>query len=106
MIDIPEPFFTELLPQIDNLAELKVTLYALWFFNHQEGSIRYIREDDFSTDASFLNGLDANADAARKLLADGLERAVQRNTLVKADNRNAGHLLPQLSPRTGCRHRP
>jgi DNA replication protein len=85
MIDIPEPFFTELLPQIDNLAELKITLYALWFFNHQEGSIRYIREADFSSDAGLLNGLDANHDAARKLLADGLERAVQRNTLVKAE---------------------
>ena len=85
MIDVPEPFFTELLPKIDNLAEMKVTLYALWFFNHQEGSIRYIREDDFSDDVSFLSGLDANPDAARKLLADGLERAVQRNTLIKAE---------------------
>lgn len=85
MIDMPEPFFTELLPQIDNLAELKITLYVLWFFNHQEGHIRYIREADFSSDAGLIGGLDANPEVARKLLADGLERAVQRNTLIKAE---------------------
>jgi DNA replication protein len=86
MIDIPEPFFTELLPQIDNLAELKVTLYALWFFNHQEGHIRYIRYADFNDDAGFLRGLDANPDAAQNMLADGLERAIQRNSLLKAES--------------------
>ena len=38
---IPAPFFTELLPQIDHLGELKVTLYALWFLDRQEGQIRF-----------------------------------------------------------------
>ena len=85
MIEIPEPFFSELLPEIDNLAELKITLYALWFFNHQEGSIRYIRLSDFTNDPGFLRALAPKADTAQKLLADGLERAVQRNTLLKTD---------------------
>lgn len=83
MIEIPEPFFSELLPEIDNLAELKITLYALWFFNHQEGSIRYIRLSDFTDDPGFLHALAPETDTAQKLLADGLERAVQRNTLLK-----------------------
>lgn len=86
MTDIPEPFFSELLPEIDDLAELKITLYALWFFNHQEGSIRYIREANFLQDRHFLSGLDASPDAAQKILVHGLERAVQRNTLLKAND--------------------
>lgn len=83
MINLPEPFFSELLPEIDNLAELKVTLYALWFFNHQEGSIRYIRESDFSQDERFMKGLASPLPAPQKVLADALERAVQRNTFLK-----------------------
>lgn len=86
MVSIPEPFFSELLPQINNLAELKVSLFALWFLNRQEGHIRYIRDEDFRTDADFLRGLDTNPDAAAKLLDDGLERSIQRNTLIKVEN--------------------
>ena len=86
MTEIPEQFFNELLPAIDDLVELKVTLHALWFFNQQEGSIRYIRETDFLEDRRFLCGLHASPDAAQKALLHGLERAVQRNTLLKASD--------------------
>ncbi|MCH8095186.1 MAG: primosomal replication protein N, partial [Chloroflexi bacterium] len=34
---IPNPFFSELLPSIDHLAELKVTLYAFWYLSRAEG---------------------------------------------------------------------
>jgi len=98
LIHIPEPFFTELLPQIDDLAELKVTLYTLWFFNHQEGHIHYIRQADFNADAGFLRGLDTNPNAAARLLKDGLEKAVQRNTLLVVEN-NGQPLYFLNSPR-------
>ena len=40
MTPVPEPFFTELLTRIDDLGELKVSMYALWRLSQQEGSIR------------------------------------------------------------------
>ncbi len=36
MVPIPEPFFTELLPQVDHLGELQVILYALWYVSRME----------------------------------------------------------------------
>ena len=40
---MPNTFFAELLPAIDDLAELKVTLYCLWLLNHKQGDLRYTR---------------------------------------------------------------
>ena len=54
---IPAQFFSELLPEINHLGELKVTLYAFWFVDRQDGDTRYITYDDFVADQAFLNGL-------------------------------------------------
>jgi DNA replication protein len=81
---IPAPFFTDLLPEIDHLAELKITLYAFWFLDQQEGSNRFIRRSDFSADADLMRGLAKTGEAADSALDDALERAVLRGTLLKA----------------------
>ena len=36
---IPDVFFTELLPLVDDLAELKLTLHCFWLLNEQEGAL-------------------------------------------------------------------
>ncbi|MGZ9166825.1 MAG: hypothetical protein ACXW4U_16755, partial [Anaerolineales bacterium] len=46
---IPDTFFHQLLSQIDDAAELKVTLNFLWHVQHMEGSFRALRESDFDT---------------------------------------------------------
>lgn len=81
---IPTLFFKELLPQIDNLEELKVTLYALWQITRLEGEIRYLREDDFTGDVIFMNGMGATPAAQERAVRAGLDRAVTRGTLLKA----------------------
>jgi DnaD/phage-associated family protein len=80
---IPNLFFSELLPLIDDLAELKVTLYALWVFTRLEGEVRYLTEAHFSGDATFMSGLGATPAAQQDALSAGLERAVNRGTLLK-----------------------
>nr|HMN30234.1 hypothetical protein [Caldilineaceae bacterium] len=54
---IPEHFFTELLPQIDDLAELKLTLHCFWLLNAQEGELRYLRGEDLRQDATLVQSL-------------------------------------------------
>jgi hypothetical protein len=44
---LPDTFFHQLLHQIDDAAELKVTLYFLWRVEHMDGSFRALRETDF-----------------------------------------------------------
>ncbi|MCB0035369.1 MAG: DnaD domain protein [Anaerolineales bacterium] len=79
---IPSLFFSDLLSIIDNLPELKVTLYAFWALTHKEGQVRYLRLTDFLSDTQLLKGLGANPTEAAQVLLDGLERAVARGTLL------------------------
>lgn len=77
---IPSLFFSELLPEIDDLDELKVTLYAIWFLDRQEGDVRYITFVDFQSDPALLGGLSS----AEGGLIHGLQRAVERGSLLQA----------------------
>jgi DNA replication protein len=87
LIKIPGLFFTELLPQIDHMAELKVTLYAFWRLQQQEGQLTFLRKRDMLADSDFLAGL---GDQPEATLADGLERAVSRGTLLHVQLQNNG----------------
>jgi DnaD/phage-associated family protein len=90
---LPAPFFTDLLPQIDHLGELKVTLYAFWFLDRQEGQIRFLTQTDFSSDRKLLQALSPFDEAAHIALADALARAVQRGTLLAAPVTSQGQEL-------------
>ena len=54
---VPNLFFSDLLPAIDNLAEMKVTLYAFWALAQREGAVRYLRLADFTNDPLLLRGM-------------------------------------------------
>lgn len=82
-IRIPSLFFKELMPQIDDLEELKVTLYAMWQMNRKEGEIRYLKEKDFFGDPIFMKGMGASEATQSNAVHAGLERAVNRGTLLK-----------------------
>jgi DNA replication protein len=79
---LPAQFFSELLPEIDHLAELKVTLYAIWRLDRMEGERRCLRRQDFLADECFMSGLAPRSLAASAALDDALERAVGRGTLL------------------------
>ena len=79
---IPEPFFSELLPQIDDLAELKLTLYALWRLAKMSEGFRFLRRVDFQQDEIFMNGLAETRPQALAVLDDALQRAIARGSLL------------------------
>lgn len=79
---LPAAFFGELLPQIDHLGELKVTLYAFWFLDRMEGDLRFMRFADFAADERLMEGLAKTNAKAQAALRDALQRAVERGTLL------------------------
>jgi DnaD/phage-associated family protein len=81
---LPALFFTDLLPLIDDLAELKVTLFAFYAVQQREGKYRYVRLRDFTANPMLLDSLAASGDAA-SMLAAALQAAVARGTLLCAD---------------------
>lgn len=82
---VPALFFRELLPLIDNLEELKVTLYALWQVTRLEGEVRYLQVEDFTSDPDFLAGMGTDPSEQLANVQTGLERAVNRGTLLRSE---------------------
>ena len=81
---IPNLFFSDLLPLIDNMAELKVTLYAFWALGQREGTVRYLRLTDFMNDPVLLKAMGGpNIQSGVDALLDGIERAVARGTFLQ-----------------------
>jgi DnaD/phage-associated family protein len=81
---IPGPFFNELLPEVDDLGELKISLYTFWRLDRMEGTFRYLRWADYAEDGRFMEGLGGTPEEANRALQQGLERAVRRGTLLQA----------------------
>ncbi len=84
-IRIPEQFFRDLLLDIDDLGELKVTLYVLWRLERMEGTFHYLHFTDLLNDNHLVHAMGKDANGARSALADCLQRAVRRGTLLQAD---------------------
>jgi len=75
-VALPEAFFTDLLPLIDDLGELQVTLACFRIVMRKAGSPRAIRWADLMADASLCAMVDQDG------LRAGLEHAVTRGTLL------------------------
>jgi len=74
---LPNLFFSQLLPQIDDLAELKTTLHIFWKIYHKRGYPKFITIRELLGDGTLMTAL---GDA--EMLRRGLERAVGRGTLL------------------------
>lgn len=81
---LPDKFFHELLKEIDDVAELKVTLYFLWRAEHMDGPFRALTRMDF--DVKEL-GLGAEE------ITRGLEKAVKRGGLLKVEREAVVYFL-------------
>jgi DnaD/phage-associated family protein len=89
LTSIPNLFFSDLLPAIDNLAELKVTVYAFWALTQREGAVRFLRLADFLNDPVFIKGLGVTNTEAMEKTIDGVERAVARGTFLHVNVESA-----------------
>ena len=81
-VGLPEAVFTELVPLIDDLDELKLTLHILYRLARQRDRVRYVRHRELLSDRTLLDGLSQPTGAA---VEAALERAVERGTLLRAE---------------------
>jgi len=80
---VPDLFFDELLPEIDHLAELKVTLHIFFLLSRQKGRRPCVSGHELARDQRLLDGLATPAISGGETLRDALERAVARGTLLR-----------------------
>lgn len=80
----PDSFFHQLLKEIDDAAELKVTLYFLWRVGQMDGPFRALTKMDFEVKAL---GLSAEE------IQHGLEKALERGSLLTVQKDAAVYFL-------------
>jgi DNA replication protein len=91
---VPSLFLSEVLPRIDSLAELQVTLQTFRLLARKRGSPRYLTAAELLADPALVAGLrlasikeasdkEASDKEASEALAEGLRRAVERGTLLE-----------------------
>lgn len=85
LIKIPELFFGDLLPDIDHLAELKVTLYCFWRLQQKDSKIIHIWEQELASDEGLVSGL-----GGIEALHEGLDRATARGMLLRVEANRGG----------------
>ena len=93
-VALPAIFFSVLMPAIDDLAELKVTIFCLAALQQKEGEYRLLRFDEFTADEQLMRGLDVidESETARESLERGLDKMLARETLLMTEIQIKGEL--------------
>jgi DnaD/phage-associated family protein len=84
-VSIPGQIFRQLLYEIDDLGELKLTLYILWRLGRMEGSEHYVRLAELLAEPLFARSTDGDPETIRQALEKELRKAVQRGTLLQVN---------------------
>ena len=79
LVRIPEIFFQEILPKIEDINELRVTLYTLWYLEKLDQPVKFLSINDYLRDGTFMQSL---GNDGKQCLVNGLEKAIARGTLL------------------------
>jgi DnaD/phage-associated family protein len=90
-VHLPEQFFAELLPLVDDLYELKVILHCLWLIPQKPGELRHTSFSELAADDVLLRGLTSDRLSPEEQLQEALERAVARGALLQVTVRRPGY---------------
>ena len=106
---VPNPLFGPLLEEIQDVAELKVTLRGLWLFHRQRGWPRMVPLTGFTNDRALLRGLGGQGKDAVDDIRKGLGLAVGRGTFLvfrpqSAATSKESYLLNTESDRRALEH--
>jgi len=96
-IPVPNVFLSNLLPEITNLAELKLTLHLFRLLYFKKGSPQFINFNELASDAGLMSSIRGNDNNLEETLPKALELAVKRKTIIhivaKDGNREDIYLL-------------
>jgi DnaD/phage-associated family protein len=79
---VPNLFLSSLLPQIDDIAELKLTLHIFWAVYGKKGYPRFVTCSELLANRSLLDSLKGGEKPAGEVLREALEMAVKRGTIL------------------------
>lgn len=87
-IPVPAAFFTDLLSSIDDLDELRISLYAFWNLEKQIKEPKYFCLSELIKDIHLMQSFGQLQNEQKSKICDALDRACLRGTLVEARMEN------------------
>jgi DNA replication protein len=79
---LPNLFFSRLLPEISNMAELKVTLHVMAVLYSKKGHPRFVSYGELLGNASLMQSLKSEGETPDEVLRQALKIASERGTLL------------------------
>ena len=79
---IPNLFISKLLPQIEDINELRVTLHIFQVVYGKRGYPRYVTLRELLADSGLVKSLGGNSEEYKQLLSGALDLAVKRGTIL------------------------
>ena len=79
---VPNLFLSRLLPQINDMAELKTTLHILETLYHKRGYPRFVTYKELLVNKSLMSSLSQITKPADEVLRNALEMATKRGTIL------------------------
>lgn len=78
---VPNIILSELLPQMDDLAEVKVTLHVFYLLSQKKGSPRSVTTEELRGDTTLMRSLEFEPENLKR----GLEKATARGALLQIE---------------------
>ena len=84
LVSMPASFFTTVLPQITNAAELRVTLHIFWVLSRQRGRAKRVSWDELASDEILAQSLRSISPMrpSIEVLEEGIGLAVERGCFI------------------------
>ena len=79
---IPNLFLTRLMPQIHDIAELKITLYVFMYIYGKKGYPRFVRFGELLSNINLIQSLNQKDNSVEEILSKALDSAVKRGTIL------------------------
>jgi DNA replication protein len=79
---VPNVFFSSLLPEIDDIAELKTTLHIIAALYKKKGYPRLVSFNELLADAALMGSLKSSEEKPEETLRRALRMAAERGTLI------------------------
>jgi DNA replication protein len=79
---IPNLFFSNLLTQINDIAELKTTLHIFWSLYGKRGYPRFVTYRELLSNKSLMSSLREGEKPPEEILGNALDAAVKRGTIL------------------------
>jgi len=94
-VPLPQTFFTSILPGVEDIGELKLTLYLFQLLYRKRGAPRCVSDRELLTDRTLRQALRRKGDprAPEERLRAALELSVARGTLLRVRVRVGGEIV-------------